>query len=147
MIPDVVWENVYRTDEAHMIAEDCDLIKLTFFNDQMISLKARISPRTPDNETCIEILCDDFEEWCATAIMTCDAGEDIWERPKPEQSQASQNLTATQVRAMQQQSQQQFQQALAGGSFGSAGQVQAGFGQGLAQGLAAGGLLPLIGGK
>ena len=143
MIPDVVWDNVYRTDETHVTAEDCELIKFTFFNDQTITLKAYILPRTTTDELTIEVLCDDFEEWCATAIMKCDAGEDVWERPKPDSGVGAQR-TATQVRAQQLQAQQSMQ-ALVGGAFSGSGEVpglQAGFGQGLAQGLAASGLGP-----
>lgn len=132
MIPDVVWNNVYRTDETHVIAEDCELIKFTFFNDQTISLKAYILPRTAENEIHIETLCDDFEEWCATAIMKCDAGEDVWKRPKPGVNPLF-NLTAVQIRTIQ--SKSQSQQVGAGNVQGGFGQAGA-FGQGAAQGLA-----------
>lgn len=131
LIPPVVWENVYRTDEAHIGPEDCELIKLTFYNDQSIKLKVRLEEDTTmmGGINVITPICDDFEEWCATAVMTCDAGEDVWERPKPEQSAG---LTASQVRAQQLQGQQQMQQ-LGGGAFSGSGQAGA-FGQGLAAG-------------
>ena len=138
MIPPVVWDNVYRTDEVHIAAEDAELIKLTFYNDRSIKLKVSILGRAhePDDfDRRITPLCDDFEEWCATAIMLCEAGDDVWERPKPESSSglmgsASSQQTATQVRAQQLAMQQQLSQAAIGNGLGS-------FGQGMVQELAA----------
>lgn len=140
MIPEVVWENVYRTDEAHVIAGDCELIKLTFYNDQMITLKVRFEEETSmiGGINVVTPLCDDFEEWCATAIMKCDAGEDVWERPKSGAVGGSPNLTATAARAQQLQAMQQMQQ-LAGNPYSGSAEAGAGlagaFGQGYANGL------------
>lgn len=136
MIPDVVWKNVYRTDEAHLSEYDCELIKFTFYNDQTIKLEVRFEefPNGLSTPVTITPLCDDFEEWCATAIMTCDAGEDIWDRPNPD-SDGMGNMTATEVRARQMQMQQSLQGAMGGQSSGLA---QGAFGSGLLSGLAQG---------
>jgi len=132
MIPPIIWKNVYRTDEAHLVSEDCELIKFTFFNDQTIKLKVSIEGvhKGQDLESSIVVLEDDFEEWKAMAIMMCEAGDDVWERPKPDpfSGAASAQQTATQVRAQQQQAYSQLasQQAalssqLQGNLLGNAG--------------------------
>lgn len=118
MIPEVIWKNVYRTDEAHVITDDAELIKLTFYNDQMIKLRVVIEDL--GDERTIRPLCDDFEEWKATAIMMCEAGDDVWERPKPEIPGGAQR-TATQVNQMQHALQQQ-----GAGAFSGSGQAGAG---------------------
>ena len=138
MVPDIVWKNVYRTDEVHLVAEDCELVKLTFYNDLSVKLKVSIDGihNGKSIEQSITPLCEDFEDWKATAIMTCEAGDDVWERPKPEsRSGVSGQATATQVRVMQQQQYARMQQGLANQS--------ASFGQGLIQGLGQG----IFGGK
>lgn len=119
LIPPVVWENVYRTDETRLDAELCEMIKFTFFNDQTIKLKVRLEEETSmmGGINVVTPICDDFEEWCATAIMMCDAGEDVWDRPKPESSGASQ-VTASQVSAMQAQQNRLMQGAVAGAASG-----------------------------
>ncbi len=91
MCPPVIWKNVFRAENAHLDSEDCEYIRLTFYNDQSVIIKMKL-----DGDTATA-LCDDFEEWTATAIMKCEAGEDIWERPKqlpPSAVASSQNFGA-----------------------------------------------------
>ncbi len=122
MLPDIVWENVYRCEEAHLDSEDCEFVNLTFYNNQAINLKMRIKlDSTLAAYEYIDLLCDDFEEWKAHAIMMCEAGEDIWPRPTPEPAwqASSQNLGAASFSNLQAASLQQGA-GNPGGAFGQA---------------------------
>lgn len=133
MLPEVCREHIHRFDHAlHDSPKSLSKVmvaKWTFFNDQSVTLKARINIDA-DKGIADLIPVDegfDMEEWKAVAIMVCDAGEEVWDRPKVLPPGSGSQATATQARSMQQASSQQMQSAL-GGLSGS-------FGQGLLQGL------------
>lgn len=65
-------------------------ISWIFFNDERVRLKCRVKYKNkhdPEWLTDIKLvpMCDDFEEWQADAIMRCEAGGDVWHRPKQQE--------------------------------------------------------------
>lgn len=80
LIPiDTFWENVYRTDMSMRLISGTYILKFTFFNDE--TMKIEFSRKDIQDETVIVPVCDDFEAWKAEALMRCEAGEDVYERP------------------------------------------------------------------
>lgn len=100
LLPEVCKQHVYlfthERSEYHM----CDLVKWTFYNDQSVKLKVE-TDWLRDAATARPLI-EDFEEWQATAIMICEAGEDEWPRPKPSSGSTSGQMGASsQARAQQ----------------------------------------------
>jgi hypothetical protein len=85
LLPSVCKEHVYQIAHERIVAQDCQLVKWTFFNDTSVRLKVEVDWLQDD--CTLRTLCDDFEEWQATAIMQCEAGDDVWPRPKPGSAQ------------------------------------------------------------
>lgn len=141
-LPHVCNEHVHRFEHElirrHDKMQTIVYCKWTFFNDQDMRLELEWHQDMDAGITHTELrqaltpLCDDYEEWQAMAIMKCEAGEDVWPRPKPS-SGVSGNFSATaaQVRAQQQASQSQMQSAAAGLSSGLLGGVLSGLNRGL----------------
>lgn len=140
-LPHVCNKNVYKF-EHQLIRRESTFqtivyCKWTFFNDQDMRLELEWNQEEDAGINHTELrqaltpLCDDFEEWQATAIMKYEAGEDVWPRPKPSAfaQGASQQATAAQVRAQQAQLGSQMQSqadalssGLIGGALGALGQ-------------------------
>lgn len=83
ILPDVCQEHVYRIDvdrsyeviDSGMYAN----VRFIFYNGQIGSFKARIEQTGSGH---IELALNfDVEEWQANAIMRCNAGHDVYERP------------------------------------------------------------------
>jgi hypothetical protein len=135
LLPKVCCKHVYRFDHVlHDTPERLASVvtaKWTFFNDQSVMLKADVEVDDATGKANLVPIDEDFdmEEWKATAIMVCDAGEEVWQRPKPQPISGGLGgpLSAAQANQMQQAGSQQMQSALAGQS-GS-------FEQGLLQGF------------
>lgn len=124
-----VYEFKHTVNRSTEALADYVYAKWTFFNDQSISLKAEIVI-DEDGGVADCKLPDDFdmEEWEAHAIMVCDAGEEIWKRPKiPTSAQLAGLAQANQA---QSQASQRMQSAR--------GAASSGFGGGMLQGLAQG---------
>lgn len=95
LLPVVCREHVYKVDHAHSLPHDCEIIKWTFFNDLSVMLKVATNWMQDDCEA-LPII-EDMEEWEANAIMCCEAGDDVWPRPKQHstsQASASASLAA-----------------------------------------------------
>ena len=85
LLPEQCRKHVYKVDHEHSVIDDCEIVKWTFYNDLSVRLKvaANIMLDSGDAEPIIE----DFEFWQADALMKCEAGEDVWPRPKPNTTQ------------------------------------------------------------
>jgi hypothetical protein len=59
-------------------------VKWTFFND--LSVRLKVATNVMINSGDAEPIIDDFVCWQADAIMKCEAGDDVWPRPKPMES-------------------------------------------------------------
>lgn len=90
MLPKVCRQHVYRVDHAHLFSEDCEFVKWTFYND--LSVKLKVETNWMHDECEARPMVEDLEEWKATAIMCCEAGDDVWPRPKPGEPPAFQNF-------------------------------------------------------
>lgn len=121
-LPNVCHKHVYKFDIQHTYSPNDTshrvYAKWTFFNDIDVRLKF-VSVRPLDKPTQLAELrsalkpqVDDFEEWQANAIMKCEAGEDIWERPTPEAATVSGLAQAAANQAMSAQAAQAAQGGL-----------------------------------
>ena len=91
-LPDVCKKHLHefkhQCDVRHAYCDVLIYAKWTFYNDQSVILKFTFMGdlKTPIAQEAIRsklvMDCDDYESWQADAIMRCEAGEDIWERPK-----------------------------------------------------------------
>lgn len=120
LLPEVCRDHVYRSEvqRSMQMVDNGEYVYVswTFFNDQRVRLKARVHR---DDEFVylgirLEPECDDFEEWQADAIMRCEAGEDVWERPKKPQ------ITQDMFNEMLNQRQQSIYQQAQSGQYGVA---------------------------
>lgn len=89
LLPKVCRANVYRMEaqRSYQAVDQGEYIYgvWTFFNDERVRLKARIlEDEFSYMGIKLEPQCDDFEAWQADAIMRCEAGTDVWDRPKPQ---------------------------------------------------------------
>lgn len=90
LLPKVCHKHVYRTEHQRsmQVVDDGEYVYVswTFFNDERVRLKARVIREDPFAYLGIRLepLHEDYEAWQADAIMRCEAGEDIWPRPKQE---------------------------------------------------------------
>lgn len=80
LLPEVCREHVYKVDHEHSIVDDCEIVKWTFFNDLSVRLKVAANIMLDSGEA--EPIIEDYECWQADAIMKCEAGDDVWPRPK-----------------------------------------------------------------
>lgn len=95
LLPEQCRQHVYKVDHEHIVSEMCELVKWTFFNDLSVRLKVDADFMMEDGD--IRPIIDDMEEWEATALMTCEAGDDVWPRPKSRgSSQSPQGLSSQQ---------------------------------------------------
>lgn len=106
LLPKVCRANVYRMEaqRSYQAVDQGEYIYgvWTFFNDERVRLKARIlEDEFSYMGIKLEPQCDDFEAWQADAIMRCEAGTDVWDRPK------QQDLFATPAGASMSANQQQ----------------------------------------
>lgn len=94
LLPDVCQQHVYRCDHERSLqmVDDSTYVYISwiFFNDERVRLKCRVKYKNkhdPEWLTDIKLvpMCDDFEEWQADAIMRCEAGGDVWHRPKQQE--------------------------------------------------------------
>lgn len=99
LLPEVCRKHVYKVDHEFSPLHCCDLVKWTFYND--LSVKLKIDRDWLQDECNMRPIIDDKEEWDATAIMMCEAGEDEWPRPKATGGNASQGPSAQQMQQMQ----------------------------------------------
>jgi len=134
ILPEQCRKHVYKVDHEHLVVEHCEIVKWTFFND--LSIRLKVHSILDQGSDTLEPIIDDFELWQADALMKCEAGEDVWPRPKPvdplsgvASSQQSGKLNSSQNL--------QRQQSLAG--LGQANQ-QAAIGNALSNALGMGGL-------
>ena len=82
-MPEVCKEHVYRVDvdrSYQMIDHGLYAnVKFLFYNGEVGSFKARLNQLDSGH---VELVLDiDVEEWQANAIMRCNAGHDVYERP------------------------------------------------------------------
>lgn len=114
-LPHVCNKHVYRFDyrviERPQNMQTVVYCKWTFFNDLDVKLELLWERDMGSNMDHSELrksltpMCDDYEAWMATAIMTCEAGEDVWARPSKPSSASfggSAQQHAQQARAAQQ---------------------------------------------
>jgi hypothetical protein len=125
-LPHVCNKHVYefKVNVQTNLAEDRHVAyaKWTFFNDQDVRLKAYVAravedPIDPDRMTAIRLRTTtecDLEEWQADAIMRCEAGEEVWERPKPNAFAGVSQAASAQQASLAQQALQQGQQSQQG---------------------------------
>ena len=71
---------MYKVDHEHSVIDNCEIVKWTFFNDLSVRLKVEANVMLDSGE--LEPVIEDFELWQADALMKCEAGEDVWPRPK-----------------------------------------------------------------
>lgn len=88
VLPEVCRDHVYRS-EHNIIKNPAEMkeyayVSWTFYNDQRVTMKFEINPEEAFVYEGIRLIPVgvDVEEWQADAIMRCEAGEDVWERPK-----------------------------------------------------------------
>lgn len=98
LLPEVCREHVYKCDHEHSVVDNCEIVKWTFFNDLAVRLK--VDTDWMMDEANLEPVIEDFELWQADAIMKCEAGDDVWPRPKPQDS-ASAQMGNSQANAQQ----------------------------------------------
>ena len=116
LLPDVCQEHVYRFDHSRSITAvdngEYVYAAWTFYNDERVRMKLRVHRDDPYSHMRLRLEPVDFDliEWQADAIMRCEAGEDIWDRP-PKQTDwvhraaaAQSQLQSAQVGSMQNQS-------------------------------------------
>lgn len=90
LLPKVCEKHVYRIEHQRsmQMIDNCEYVYIswTFYNDQRVRLKARVNREDEFSYLGIRLepMGVDFEEWQADAIMRCEAGEDVWDRPKPQ---------------------------------------------------------------
>ena len=146
-LPHVCNKHVYRFEHRQKYSTTEDVIfcycKWTFFNDLDVKLRLRVNNikncshvNLTELREHITVDHEDYEAWMADAIMRCEAGEDIWERPKRDPLGGLAwghwhpgQMSAAQVRAQQQQYLQRMQNSLAASSSGLVGGVFGGLGQ------------------
>ena len=84
LLPEVCRKHVYNVNHEHSLLDNYEIIKWTFFNDLSVRLKVDADFMMEDGD--LRPITDDFECWQADAIMKCEAGDDVWPRPKPMES-------------------------------------------------------------
>ena len=102
LLPEQCREHVYKVDHEHSLVDDCEIVKWTFFNDLSVRLKVAANLVLDGGGDDIEPIIEDYELWQADALMKCEAGEDVWPRPKATGGNASQGPSAQQMQQMQQ---------------------------------------------
>ena len=144
-LPHVCEKHVYRFD--HKVIRDqrgletVIYAKWTFFNDLDVKLKIRwyedmdAEINHTNLRKSLEPMCEDYEAWMATAIMACEAGEDIWERPKPSAVQRAYSQFAASINQQASQQASQLNSLATQQSSISQGLLGGGYGSGLLGGL------------
>lgn len=84
LLPKVCHAHVYKCDHERSLVDNCEIVKWTFFND--LSVRLKVATNVMINSGDAEPIIDDFVCWQADAIMKCEAGDDVWPRPKPMES-------------------------------------------------------------
>lgn len=118
------------------LAEDRHVVyaKWTFYNDQDVRLKAYVARAVEDpiditNMVSLRLRTTvdcDLEEWQADAIMRCEAGEEVWERPKPNAFSGVSQAAGAQQGSLAQQGLQRNLQSSQGGLLSGLGQAAGG---------------------
>lgn len=131
LLPNVCNEHVYRFDHSRSITAvdngEYVYAAWTFYNDERVRMKLRVLRDDPFSHLHLRVEPVDFDliEWQADAIMRCEAGEDIWDRP-PKQTDWVHRAAAAQS---------QLQSALVGSTLNQSAAANSpqsnGFGYGL----------------
>jgi hypothetical protein len=120
LLPEQCRKHVYKVDHEHSVVDDCEIVKWTFYNDLSIRLKVKANVMLDSGE--VEPIIEDYEHWQADALMKCEAGEDVWPRPKPSQGfMGSQSQQSGQMNSLQNIARQQSLQGLSTANQQSAG--------------------------